>query len=72
MRPLQFHQNRCGIAIYATLLFLGSLAFLIPFYFILNGSLKTEEAVQAGDFIHATQIMGGYSLVKFSARTLTR
>jgi multiple sugar transport system permease protein len=34
-----------------TLLFIGSLAFLVPFYFILNGSLKTEEAVQAGDFI---------------------
>jgi ABC-type glycerol-3-phosphate transport system permease component len=33
------------------LLILGSLAFLIPFYFIFNGSLKTQEAVQAGDFI---------------------
>jgi ABC-type glycerol-3-phosphate transport system permease component len=33
------------------LLLLGSLAFLIPFYFILNGSLNTPEAVQAGDFI---------------------
>ncbi len=33
------------------LLFAGSLAFLIPFYFIVNGSLKTEDAVQAGDFI---------------------
>jgi ABC-type glycerol-3-phosphate transport system permease component len=38
------------IATYA-LLVLGSLAFLVPFYFILNGSLKTQEAVQAGDFI---------------------
>jgi ABC-type glycerol-3-phosphate transport system permease component len=39
-----------SVPIYA-LLFLGSLAFLVPFYFILNGSLKTEQAVQAGDFI---------------------
>jgi multiple sugar transport system permease protein len=38
-------------ALIYTVLFLGSLAFLVPFYFILNGSLKTEEAVQAGDFI---------------------
>jgi ABC-type glycerol-3-phosphate transport system permease component len=38
-------------AIIYSLLALGSLAFLVPFYFILNGSLKTEEAVAAGDFI---------------------
>jgi ABC-type glycerol-3-phosphate transport system permease component len=38
-------------ALIYTILFLGSVAFLVPFYFILNGSLKTEEAVQAGDFI---------------------
>jgi ABC-type glycerol-3-phosphate transport system permease component len=30
---------------------MGSLAFLIPFYFIVNGSLKTEAAVQAGQFV---------------------
>ncbi|HQY89657.1 MAG TPA: carbohydrate ABC transporter permease, partial [Tepidisphaeraceae bacterium] len=36
--------------IYA-ILFLGSLVFLVPFYFIVNGSLKTEAEVQAGDFI---------------------
>lgn len=28
----------------------GSLAFLIPFYFVVNGSLKTDVEVQAGDF----------------------
>lgn len=36
--------------VYAVLM-LGSLAFLTPFYFVLNGSLKTDEAVQKGDFI---------------------
>ena len=36
--------------IYAVLM-LGSLAFLTPFYFVVNGSLKTDEAVQAGDFV---------------------
>ena len=36
--------------IYAILM-LGSLAFLTPFYFVLNGSLKTDEAVQRGDFV---------------------
>jgi len=45
------------------LLFFGSLAFLIPFYFILNGSLKTEDAVQAGDFIH---LPGSWSAVRWS------
>jgi len=33
------------------LLVLGSLVFLIPFYFIINGSLKTEAEVQAGNFV---------------------
>jgi multiple sugar transport system permease protein len=37
------------------ILVIGSLAFLLPFYFILNGSLKTEEAVQAGDLITPPQ-----------------
>jgi multiple sugar transport system permease protein len=37
------------------ILVIGSIAFLLPFYFILNGSLKTEEAVQAGDFITPPQ-----------------
>jgi ABC-type glycerol-3-phosphate transport system permease component len=35
-----------------TLLFVGSLAFLVPFYFVVNGSLKTEAEVQAGDFVN--------------------
>jgi len=38
------------LAAYAILV-LGSVAFLIPFYFVVNGSLKTEARVQAGDFI---------------------
>lgn len=29
----------------------GSLIFLIPFYFVLNGSLKTDAEVQAGHFV---------------------
>jgi multiple sugar transport system permease protein len=37
------------LAIYATLV-LGSLAFLLPFYFIVNGSLKTNSEVEAGNF----------------------
>jgi ABC-type glycerol-3-phosphate transport system permease component len=36
--------------IYATLL-VGSLAFLLPFYFIVNGSLKTNAQVQGGNFV---------------------
>jgi multiple sugar transport system permease protein len=33
------------------ILVLGSLAFLVPFYFVVNASLKTDAAVQAGDFV---------------------
>src|SRR5437667_11474160 len=33
-----------------TLLVLGSIAFLVPFYFVVNASLKTDTAVQSGDF----------------------
>ena len=36
--------------IYA-LLIIGAFAFLVPFYFIVNGSLKTGAEVQAGDYI---------------------
>jgi multiple sugar transport system permease protein len=32
------------------LLVLGSLIFLVPFYFVVNGSLKTDVEVQRGDF----------------------
>ncbi len=38
-----------GLA-YAVLV-IGAIAFLVPFYFVINGSLKTEAAVQGGDFI---------------------
>jgi multiple sugar transport system permease protein len=34
-----------------TLLCVGSLMFLVPFYFVLNGSLKPEAEVAAGDFV---------------------
>jgi multiple sugar transport system permease protein len=44
------NRNNSHVITY-TLLALGSLAFLVPFYFIVNGSLKTDAAVQAGDFI---------------------
>ena len=33
-----------------TLLILGSIAFLIPFYFVFNASLKGQAEVEAGDF----------------------
>ncbi len=39
--------------IYAALL-VGSIAFLVPFYFVVNGSLKTDAEVQAGDFVSLT------------------
>jgi ABC-type glycerol-3-phosphate transport system permease component len=46
------------------LLALGSLAFLVPFYFVLNGSLKSEEEVNAGKFLTpptlATVHLGNY------------
>ncbi|HEX8323163.1 MAG TPA: carbohydrate ABC transporter permease [Tepidisphaeraceae bacterium] len=42
--------SRANVWIYSILM-LGSLAFLTPFYFVLNGSLKTDEAVQRGDFV---------------------
>lgn len=34
-----------------TILVLGSLAFLVPFYFVVNASFKTDAAVHSGDFI---------------------
>jgi ABC-type glycerol-3-phosphate transport system permease component len=37
-----------------TLLVVGSIAFLVPFYFVVNASLKTDAAVHAGDFISPT------------------
>jgi ABC-type glycerol-3-phosphate transport system permease component len=41
-----------------TILVLGSLAFLVPFYFVVNGSLKTEQAVLAGDFLTPPESAG--------------
>src|SRR6185295_3321720 len=35
-----------------TLLIVGSLIFLIPFYFVVNASLKTEAEVNAGNFVN--------------------
>jgi ABC-type glycerol-3-phosphate transport system permease component len=35
-------------------LVVGSVIFLIPFYFVVNGSLRTEAQVQAGDFVSPT------------------
>lgn len=44
------HLRAGELWVYAILM-LGSLAFITPFYFVLNGSLKTDEAVQRGEFI---------------------
>lgn len=33
------------------ILAVGAVAFLVPFYFVVNGSLKNEAAVQAGDYV---------------------
>src|SRR5688572_14158983 len=45
------------------LLILGSIAFLIPFYFVLNASLKAQAEVEAGDFISPPKSLAD---VKFS------
>jgi multiple sugar transport system permease protein len=42
--------RKSNLALYA-LLVAGSLGFLLPFYFLVNGSLKTNTQVQAGNFI---------------------
>lgn len=42
--------RRQKVLAYALLL-IGSVAFVVPFYFVINGSLKSEPAVLAGDFI---------------------
>src|SRR6266550_942857 len=34
-----------------SLLVVGSLGFLVPFYFVLNASFKTDAAVQGNDFV---------------------
>ena len=51
------------------LLILGSGAFLLPFYFIVNGSLKSNEAVQAGEIIRPpnewSQILSSQTITFF-------
>ena len=37
------------------LLLIGTFAILVPFYFVLNASFKTDAAVQSGDFISPPQ-----------------
>src|SRR5262249_54551592 len=49
-RSLRSISRRESIIAY-TVLILGSIAFIVPFYFVVNGSLKNEVAVQAGDFV---------------------
>lgn len=49
-RSMHAQQRTWAIITYALLL-LGSIAFLVPFYFVINGSLKSEADVQAGDFL---------------------
>ncbi|WP_428940735.1 carbohydrate ABC transporter permease [Fontivita pretiosa] len=46
-RPSSSVQQMLAYAI----LLIGSVAFLVPFYFVINGSLKTEAEVAAGDFV---------------------
>src|SRR4051812_39596063 len=49
-RTGEFTPTRHKLLVY-TLLTLGSFAFLIPFYFVLNGSLKSEAEVASGDYV---------------------
>jgi multiple sugar transport system permease protein len=57
--PLAYHgrprsasrASRTQAILAYTILALGSLLFIVPFYFVLNGSLKTDAEVQAGDFV---------------------
>jgi ABC-type glycerol-3-phosphate transport system permease component len=42
-------RNASTLTIYAVLA-LGSLGFLLPFYFLVNGSLKTNAQVEGGNF----------------------
>ncbi|MFT3786224.1 MAG: carbohydrate ABC transporter permease [Tepidisphaeraceae bacterium] len=61
-RKSQITTRKSNAWIYA-LLAIGSLAFLVPFYFVLNASLKTDAEVQAGDFITPTRApaLGNYA-----------
>jgi multiple sugar transport system permease protein len=46
--------SRWGSILAYTVLIVGAVVFLVPFYFVVNGSLKSEAAVQAGDFVTPT------------------
>jgi multiple sugar transport system permease protein len=58
-RPLPANQQ----VLTYILLALGSLLFLVPFYFVVNGSLSPATAVQAGDIIRPTTqpLWGNYA-----------
>jgi multiple sugar transport system permease protein len=43
--------NRTEKVLAYVLLFIGALAFLVPFYFVFNASLKTQAQVEAADFV---------------------
>lgn len=49
--------RRQTLAAYAVLV-LGSIAFLIPFYFVVNGSLKSEAEVAAGNYVRLPDSIG--------------
>src|SRR3954452_3747095 len=50
-RPRTMEQvSRTEKIVAYTLLILGSLLFLVPFYFVVNASLKSEAQVNAGEF----------------------
>jgi ABC-type glycerol-3-phosphate transport system permease component len=57
-------QKRWEAFIAYLLLGLGSIAFLVPFYFVVNGSLKSEADVQAGDFVTPPKVpqFGNYAV----------
>ncbi|MGN6727935.1 MAG: carbohydrate ABC transporter permease [Tepidisphaeraceae bacterium] len=50
-----------NVWVYVVLL-IGSIAFLVPFYFVINGSLKSDIAVQQGDIIRLVKhpLWGNY------------
>jgi ABC-type glycerol-3-phosphate transport system permease component len=50
-QPSQEGTSRFEKILAYTLLFVGSLVFLVPFYFVVNASLKTEAQVNAGEFV---------------------
>jgi len=51
IRPCRKHVSRVRHFLSYTSLVLLALVLLIPFYFVINASLKTDAAVQAGDYV---------------------